>query len=108
MEDKVMQMPVFKPFINDNGNVAKSHRIIIHDNKTYFQSYGRLVAYLDHKTRRVTALTNAHLISYATAKHLYMWLRDYTTLTWVNGKKDYEELIAKNLIDETEYIKSTF
>lgn len=103
-----MQIPVFKPLINDNGNVAKSHQIIIHDNKTYFQSYGRLVAYLDHKTRRVTALTNAHLISYATAKHLYMWLRDYTTLTWVNGKKDYEKLISDKLVTELDYIKSTF
>ena len=106
--DLIMQMPVFKEFINDNGNVAKSHQIIIHDNKTYFQSYGRLVAYLDHKTRKVFALKDAHLISYATAKHLYMWLRDYTTLTWVNGKKDYEKLISDKLVTELDYIKSTF
>ena len=85
-----------KNVIGQNGNPVVNLFVIDTKNGKYFQSYNSVVCKIDKKTNKVT-LSNHWDYSVTTAKYLYRFLNENTSLGKLN-KKEVKTLISKGVI----------
>ena len=80
--------------INDNGNPAANQFVIRTKNATYFQSYNSVVCKLDGINIVLSMNWN---YSKTTAKHLYMFLRQYGYYN-LSSAKEVRKALKEGLV----------
>lgn len=89
--------------VNDNNNHAVNQFVIKLNGNIYFQSYDTIIAKKDKDGQIV--LCKDWDYSKTTKKHLYIWLRDFTTYIYLKGEDDVREAIACGAIKVKKSIK---
>lgn len=82
--------------VNDNRNPAANQFVVKLKGKTYFQSYDKIIAMKDKEGK--ISLSKHWKDSNTTRKHLYIWLRDYTTFRYVCSEADVNDAIKNGYI----------
>ena len=89
--------------VNDNNNHAVNQFVVKLNGNIFYQSYDTIIAKKDKDGH--IFITEKWQYSKTTSKHLYIFLRDNTSLRYVEGKEDVEEAIDKGYIQLVKSLK---
>lgn len=89
--------------VNDNNNQAVNQFVVKLNGNVFFQSYDTVIAKQD-KEGKITLCSDWNY-SKTTKKHLYIWLRDFTSFKYIEGEKDVLDAIDTNKIKLVKSLK---
>lgn len=82
--------------VNDNNNHAVNQFVVKLNGNIFFQSYETIIAKRGKDGK--ISLSTFWDYSKTTKKHLYIWLRDFTSFKYVENEKDVIDAIEHGLI----------